>query len=85
MQRRHPWLGMFQQQLNRLPILDHGVGAIPFLFVELSVEFKHRDRLRFDRQKICDQRFSLHIVLRPQSRPSEVAIFPERHLDIPAL
>ena len=52
MQGRHPWLGTFQQQLNRLPILEHGIGDIPLFCVELSIEFEQRDGLRFDRQKI---------------------------------
>ena len=85
MQRRHPGLGMFQQQLNCLPILDHGVGDVAFLFVEFSVEFTYRNRLRFDREKLCNQHFGLHIVLCPQGRPSKVAIFAERHLKISAL
>ena len=80
-----PGSGCWQQQLNRLPILDHRVGDIALLFVEFSIEFEHRDGLRFDRQKIGNQRFSLLIVLRPQSRPGEVAIFAERHLEISAL
>ena len=65
--------------------MDHGVGGITFLSVEFSVEFKHRNRLRFDRQKISNQQFSFHIVLRPQGRSCKVAILAERDLKISAL
>ena len=44
MQHRHPGLGMFKQQLDRLSILDHRISDIAFLFIELSVELKDRDR-----------------------------------------
>ena len=69
MQRRHPRFRMLQQQLNRLPILEHGVGGVAFRFVEFSVEFKHRNRLWFDRQNICNQQIQLSHSLVP-ARPS---------------
>ena len=68
MQRRHPRFRMLQQQLNRLPILESRRWRHRLFFVEFSVEFKHRNRLWFDRQNIGNQRFQLSHSLVP-ARP----------------